>query len=180
MVRVGDLVEVLGEGGQYWYGEVVGNVDGGVVVNYITKHKGDVWRFDKHSYEAPTESLNQIVDVRAERSLESAWKELGFVYRGDHEIIHQDDVDSESEDEDYVEGDDDEEEEEDDDDDDDLVHSESDEALERDEDIPDSEIANSDDEDEEMESEAESEEESEEESVPKLAKRKRASKAAAK
>ena len=160
-LKAGDLIEVLADDpkAQYWYGELTA-VDP-VTVNYISPFKGDVWRFDEAAYHVDKESINYVVDM-SNKSKSNGWKELGYVYRGDHEILHVDDVDSEEDDEDWVPGKEDEEEDEDEDDsdevnsDDDSVESESE---------PD-DVINSDDEEEEEE-----EEEEESEEVPQKKRR---------
>lgn len=99
-IHVGDLVEVLADDPkhQFWYGEVTNTQP--PAVNYISKVKDeDIWRFDDIAYEVDVECINFVVHKK-DRVL--AWRELGFVYRGDHEIIHEDDVDSDEDDEEYV------------------------------------------------------------------------------
>ena len=136
----GDLVEVLADDPEhdFYYGEVTNTAP--VTVNYISKlAKSDTWRFDEVAYEVERECINFVVNVQGKKK-EAAWRELGFIYRGDHEIVHEDDVDSEEEDEDWEpseaeeEG---EEEEESEDDEDDSVQSSEDEAAECDEDFDD-------------------------------------------
>ena len=170
-LKAGDLIEVLADDpkAQYWYGELIA-VDP-VTVNYISPFKGDVWRFDEAAYHVDKESINYVVDM-SNKSKSSGWKELGYVYRGDHEIIHADDVDSEEDDEDWVPGKEDEEEEDEDEDDSDEVNSDDDsvEAESEPEDV-----INSDDDDDEEEEEEEEEEESEE--VPQKKRRKSSKKA---
>ena len=153
--KTGDLIEVLADDPkrQYWYGELTGVTP--MTVNYISLFKGDVWRFDETAYLVDKESINYVVDM-SNKSKSSGWREIGYVYRGDHEIIHIDDVDSEEDDEDWVPGAEEEgEEEEEDEDSDDEVNSGDDNAEGESE--PD-DVINSDDEEEEEEEEEESEE----------------------
>lgn len=99
-LHTGDLVEVLADDPkhEFYYGEVTHTTP--ITVNYITKVKGDVWRFDDEAYQVDRECINHVVDMSKCKKTEG-WREMGFVYRGEHEIIHEDDVDSEEEDEDY-------------------------------------------------------------------------------
>ena len=165
-VSNGDIVEILGDSGM-WYGEVVDTSDANEIsVNYISKFQGDVWRFDKNAYMAPRASINFVAVVgkkACDSNIERAWKEMGFVYRGDHEIIKSDDVDSETEDEDYEPDDDGGDDQDDEESEDEACSDSEDEAVENDDDIADSDIANSDDEDEEDESDDEDEDEDEDE-----------------
>ena len=99
--KTGDLIEVLADDPtrQYWYGELT-DVNP-VTVNYISPYRGDVWRFDENAYQVDKESINFVVDM-SNKSKANGWRELGYVYRGEHEIIHADDVNSEEDDEDWA------------------------------------------------------------------------------
>jgi hypothetical protein len=153
-LHVGDLVEVLADDpvNQYWYGEVC--TANPVTVNYISLFKHDVWRFDENAYHVDRQCINHVIDM-TNRSKVSGWRELGFVYRGEHEIISIDDVDSEEEDEEWLPGDE-SEEEGGDDDEEDGAESDDDELIESE---PDDVINTDEEEEEEEESEGEEEEE---------------------
>lgn len=150
---VGDLVEVLADDQhqQFWYGEIT-QTHPELAVNYISVYKGDTWRFDAQAYVVERECINHIV---RNASKERAWKELGFVYRGDHEILHEKDCNTEDDDEDWAPEESDEDEE--DDDDDESEDDSEDSAVEKDDDI--SDVLNSDEEDESDESEDDSDDE---------------------
>ena len=155
-LETGDLVEVLADDpeSQYWYGEVT-DVNR-MTVNYISPFKGEVWRFDENIYHVDKESINFVVDM-SNKSKARGWRELGYVYRGDHEILHVDDVDSEEDDDDWVPV---AEEEQEDDDDDDADESDDvnsdDDSIEQESEPED--VINSDDEDEDESEEDDSEE----------------------
>ena len=106
-VAVSDLVEVLADADattqleKYWYGEVVEVNGDSLTINYITKHSEDVWRYDDTSYITSADSVNHVEGTHRGKKVEEAWKKMGFVYRGDHEIIFGEDVDSAEEDEDW-------------------------------------------------------------------------------
>lgn len=136
-VHVGDLVEVLADApdAKFWYGEVLQAEP--CIVNYITKDKHDTWRFDSDGYEVDVECINHVVRVPSKKHRARAWDELGFVYRGDHEIIHHDDIDSDEEDDDWTPGDEEEEEDDADEDSDDSGASDDDEPMENDADYDD-------------------------------------------
>ena len=169
-LKAGDLIEVLADDpkAQYWYGELTA-VDP-VTVNYISLFKGDVWRFDEAAYHVDKESINYVVDM-SNKSKSSGWRELGYVYRGDHEIIHVDDVDSEEDDEDWVPGKEEEEDEDEDEDEDESDEVNSDDDSVEGESEPEDVINSDDDEEEEEEDEEESEE------VPQKKRRKSSKKA---
>ena len=107
-VHVGDLVEVLADDTDetYWYGQVMSTTPK-LSVNYISHHKGDVWRFDEQAFYVDIECVNHVVRASETPCKVDAWQQLGWVYRGDHEIIHGGDVNTESEDGDWVPGPDD-------------------------------------------------------------------------
>lgn len=152
--KTGDLVEVLADDPtrQYWYGELIGVNP--LSVNYISLYKDDVWRFDESAYHVDKESINFVVNM-SKKSKASGWRELGYIYRGDHEIIHVNDVDSEDDDDEWM-PDAEEEEEEEEDEDSDEVDSADDSVVEESE--PEDIIDSNEEDDESEEEDDESEE----------------------
>ena len=105
----GTLVEVHADtelelDSKFWYGEISGYNDEGVIVTYIDGDEDNIYAFQFESYVAPRESINRFVLLGSKRA---AWKLLGFKYMGRSEIVPVEDVNSDESDNDWLPQDDD-------------------------------------------------------------------------
>ncbi len=75
MVKVGDYLNMLGENGKDWYGEVVGVTPEGYEVYFIEEKTPGVWGYSKEWHEVPKECVQ--IHIKTE-GVVRALKELGF------------------------------------------------------------------------------------------------------
>lgn len=101
---VGTLVEVLAGEDEFWHGEINGYNGAEPLVTYIERDEDGVYAYQDETYEAPKESINAFYLIKDKHSKRDAWKRMGFSYRGRHEIVSLDDVNSDESDDEWMPG----------------------------------------------------------------------------
>ena len=75
-IRPGDLIEVMNDEGESWYGEVVGKQDGLYEVYYISTDNGILYTYDQEYNTVDKACI--ITHVRNHYNYKDAWASLGF------------------------------------------------------------------------------------------------------
>jgi len=99
-IYVTDIVEVLMADETYSYGEVVSKDDRRVEVNFIAK-KEEVFAYEDQSFFIEYEAINYAIGTKNGTKMIAAWKEFGFDFRSEDELLALDDNESTDEDEDW-------------------------------------------------------------------------------
>ena len=77
-MKIGDYVSLNAEGGEIWYGEVVGIKPETLEVYFIEKGESTVWSYSEEWHEVPKESVTQHVKTSSHANIKGALKAIGF------------------------------------------------------------------------------------------------------
>lgn len=100
-IYVTDVVEVLMDDETYSYGEVVSKDDRRVEVNFIAKKEEEVFAYEEQSFFIEYEAINYAVGTKNGTKMIAAWKELGFDFRSEDELLALEENESMDDDEDW-------------------------------------------------------------------------------
>ena len=77
-MKVGDYVSLNAQGGEIWYGEVVGTSQGALEVYFIEKGEGTVWSYSEEWHEVPIDSVIKHINTSSYANIIGALKAIGF------------------------------------------------------------------------------------------------------